>query len=282
MAPVVFVAVIGAAFLHAIWNALIKSSSEPTVTMTALVLGHVPLAAMVLPFVPMPDPAALPFLVGSLVLHAGYQLFLLFAYQAGDLTQVYPIARGSAPMLVAGVSVVFLGVELSGLELVAIITIGAGILSLAAVRQRDGLRNGAAAGLAFITGCFIAGYSLVDGNGARAAGTALGYLGWLMSGNAIVFAVIMAIFKPGILPRVVREGKRAFIIGGGASYAAYGLVMWAFTQAPIALVTALRETSIIFALFIGVLLLGEKLDLAKVFSTMVTLLGAALLRFARP
>ncbi|MHA1158691.1 MAG: EamA family transporter [Alphaproteobacteria bacterium] len=281
MAPVVFVAVVGAAFLHAIWNALIKNSGDPSVTMTALVFGHVPLAVIVLPFVPMPDLAALPYLAVGLVFHAGYQIFLLLAYRAGDLTQVYPIARGSAPMLVAGVSVVFLGVELSSLELVAILTIGAGILSLAAVRQGDGLRNGTAAGLAFITGCFIAGYSLVDGNGARVAGTALGYLGWLMTGNAIVFAIIMRIFRPDVLGRVAREGKRAFFIGGAASYTAYGLVMWSFTQAPIALVTALRETSIIFALFIGVFLLGEKLNLAKVFSTMVTLIGAALLRFAR-
>ncbi len=281
MELIVFIAVIAAAVLHAVWNAVIKSGHDKHLGMTALVLGHAPIALVVAIFAPAPDAASWPFLIAGIALHVGYQLFLLTSYRFGDLTQVYPIARGTAPMLVAGVSVVILGVALSASELLAIVMIAIGVMSLSLVRQNDGLRNSRAAVLAFVTGCFIAGYSLVDGLGARQAGTALGFYAWLSVANAIVFSIIMAIAKPGLIKRIHVEALPAFLLGGGASYVAYGLVIWAFTQAPIALVTALRETSIIFALLIGVFFLKEKLDLAKVVSTVVTLSGAILLRFAR-
>jgi len=177
--------------------------------------------------------------------------------------------------------VLFLGVELQRTELMAIAIIGSGIISLSVVRQRDGLRNMHAAGLAFITGCFIASYSLVDGTGARLAGTALGFYGWVAIGNAVIITAVTLVVRPGVLADLPRRGKRVFVIGGGASFAAYGLVIWSFTQAPIALVTALRETSIVYALVIGVIFLKERLDLVKVISTMITLFGAALLRFSR-
>ena len=277
----VFIAVIAAAVLHAVWNAVIKSGHDKHLGMTALVLGHAPIALVAAVIAPIPDAASWPYLIAGIVLHIGYQLFLLTSYRFGDLTQVYPIARGTAPMLVAGVSVVFLGVALSGSELLAILLIAIGVMSLSLVRQKDGLRNSRAAALAFTTGCFIAGYSLVDGLGARQAGTALGFYAWLSLANAGVFATIMAVAKPGLIRRIHVDAVPALILGGGASFIAYGLVIWAFTQAPIALVTALRETSIVFALLIGAFFLKERLDLAKVVSTVVTLSGAILLRFAR-
>jgi len=267
--------------LHAVWNAVIKSGHDKHLGMTALVLGHAPIALVVAVIAPAPDPASWPFLLTGIGLHVGYQLFLLTSYRFGDLTQVYPIARGTAPMLVAGVSVVFLGVALSGSEILAIMMIAIGVMSLSLVRQHDGLRNSRAAALAFVTGCFIAGYSLNDGLGARQAGTALGFYAWLSVANAIVFSLIMAVAKPGLIRRIHIEALPALLLGGSASYVAYGLVIWAFTQAPIALVTALRESSIIFALLIGVFFLKERLDLAKVVSTIITLSGAILLRFAR-
>jgi drug/metabolite transporter (DMT)-like permease len=278
----VFVAVIAAAVLHAVWNALAKGGTDKHLSMAAIVLGHSPLALAVLPFVPSPAPESWPYLAAGIALHVGYQLLLLASYRAGDLTQVYPIARGTAPLLVAGVSTVFLGVQLSPLEIAAVLTIGIGIISLSFVRQRDGLRNLRAGMLAFLTGCFIAAYSLVDGTGARLAGTALGFYGWLAIGNAVVFTALIAIMRPGILGSIRRKAKQTFVFGGSASFLAYALVIWAFTQAPIPLVAALRETSVVFALIIGVWFLNEKLDLAKVLSTFVTLLGAALLRFSKP
>ncbi len=279
MTATVFFAILAAAILHAAWNAIVKGVDDKHLNMTALVLGNVPFALLVLPFVPAPTRDSWPYLAVGVVLQICYQLFLLAAYRLGDFTQVYPIARGTAPLLVAGVSVLFLGVQLSSMELIAILIIAAGIISVSIVRGQDGLRNAEAAKLACLTGCFIAAYSLVDGSGARLAGTALGYLAWSAIGNAIVFTIIMELRRPGLVMDIPKRGWSVFVFGGGASFIAYAIVLWAFTKAPIALVTALRETSIIFALLIGVLFLKEKLNLAKLLSVMATLVGAGLLRF---
>lgn len=282
MSTPVFLAVILAALLHATWNAVVKGGADKHVSMTAVVIGHLPFALAVLPFVPAPTLASLPYLGAGIALHFGYQLFLLHSYKAGDLTQVYPIARGSAPLLVAAISVLFLGVTLQPIELAAIAIIGVGILSISLTRHQTGTRNPRGAGLALITGCFIAAYSLVDGTGARAANSPLGFYAWLAIGNAAVMAAFMATTSPDTLRNVALNAKRVFFFGGAASFGAYALVMWAFTKAPIPLVTALRESSIIFALIIGVLVLREKLSLAKLASTGFTLIGVALLRLAKP
>jgi len=281
MSLTVFLAVIGAAVLHASWNALVKGGADKRMNMGAVVLGHVPLAGMALPFVPLPAFESLPYLLAGIVLHMSYQVFLLRSYEKGDLTQVYPIARGSAPLMVALFSVVVLGVHLDALEVIAILVIGVGILSLALVRRADGLRNSNAARLALITGIFIASYSLVDGLGARLAGTSLGFYSWLAIGNGIVMALYLMTTSPMVIGSIFRKGLGVFALGGSASFIAYALVTWAFTQAPIALVTALRETSIILALLIGVFFLKERIDLVKLFSTATTLLGAILLRYAK-
>ncbi|MDN5786246.1 EamA family transporter [Pseudorhodobacter sp.] len=277
----VFCAVLMAAALHATWNAMVKGAADKELNMIAVVIGHLPLALIVLLLSPAPDAASLPYLVTGIALHFGYQMFLLRAYHAGDLTQVYPIARGSAPMIVAAISVIFLGTVLHPIEIAAILTIGLGILSMALVRRSDGQRNPQGARLALITGCFIASYSLVDGLGARVAGTSMGFYGWLAIGNVVLMAGYIGFRAPRQLRGLVTKGKRVLLLGGSASFAAYAMVIWAFTQAPIALVTALRETSIVFALLIGVFLLKEKLDLAKVISTAITLIGVALLRLAK-
>jgi len=281
LSSIVFIAVIGAAVLHAAWNALVKGSGDKELSMGAVVIGHLPIAAMILPFVPLPDVASLPYLFGGIALHFGYQIFLLKSYQTGDLTQVYPIARGSAPLIVAVFSLLVLGTQLSGTELLAIAIIGAGIFSLALVRRADGQSNKKAALLALVTGVFIASYSLVDGLGARIAGTSLGFYCWLAIANGILMVLYLAWKSPQTLGTIPTRGLPMLAMGGSASFVAYAIVTWAFTQAPIALVTALRETSIVFALLIGVFFLKERLSLLKVFSTLTTLLGAALLRYAK-
>jgi drug/metabolite transporter (DMT)-like permease len=281
MTATVFIAVIGAAALHAAWNALVKGGADKLMSLTAVILGHLPFALVAIAVSPPLDQAALPYIAVGIVLHFGYQVFLLYAYSAGDLTQVYPIARGSAPLIVAVVSFSVLGVTLLLAEWIAVTVIGIGIISLALVRRADGLRNGRATMFALITGCFIAAYSLVDGTGARVAGTGVGYFGWLAVGNCAAFAIAVAIKSPQTYGALWRDGQKLFWIGGGASFLAYAIVTWAFTQAPIPLVTALRETSIIFALLIGVVFLKEPLNLLKVLSTMTVLIGAALLRIAR-
>jgi drug/metabolite transporter (DMT)-like permease len=277
----VMLIVLLAAILHASWNFLIKQKEDKHISMTAVVLGHTPFALAVLLFSPLPRIEALPYIVIGAVLHTGYQLFLLYSYRIGDLSQVYPLARGVAPLVVAGVSVVFLGTHLDSIELSAIAIIGSGIMSLTLVRRSDGFRNYRAAFLAIITGGFIAAYSLVDGMGARVATTALGFYGCLSILNALVFSIIIKIIKPGTIKTVTQKNYKLALGSGCASFTAYALVIWAFTMAPIAVVTALRETSIIFALFLGVFILKERLDLIKVFASMVTFLGAGLLRINR-
>lgn len=270
-----------AAFLHASWNFLVKSSTDKFVGMSSVVLGHAPFALVAIVFSPLPEVSSFPYIIFGVCLHLGYQLFLLNSYKIGDLTQVYPLARGISPLIVACISVIALGKHLSKSELVAISIIGVGIMSLSLVRRGDGLRNTKAAILALMTGGFIASYSLVDGIGAREAGTAVGFYGWLSVINAFFYAAIIRTLRPGTIGTVVKLNWRFTLAGGGASFLAYALVTYSFTKAPIAIVTALRETSIIFALLLGVFVLKERVDLNKVVATMMTILGVGILRFNR-
>ncbi len=281
MSLTVFIAVLGAAILHAAWNTLVKGHHDKLLSMAAIVIGHLPFGIFTLLLVPLPSIESLPYLFVSLFLHAGYQLFLLKSYQAGDLTQVYPIARGSAPLMVTLFSVMFLGIHLDILQLLSVLIIATGIISLSAVRKDIGNHNFMATKLALTTGLFIASYSIVDGLGARASGNSWGFYSCLTIGNALVAMIYLFLTSRSTFGKLVYSGRKLFIIGGGASFLAYAVVTWAFTKSPIALVTALRETSIVFALLMGIFFLKEPLNLIKVCSTFLTLLGTVLLRFSK-
>ena len=275
----IFAAVLFAALLHASWNALVKGSSDKAVGMTAVTVGHAPLALLVIPFVPGIPMEAWPWCAASLFGHLGYQLFLMRAYDMGDYTQVYPIARGTGPALVTLVTLAFLDRPIAPVALAGIALVCAGIAGLALVRRGDGLRNPRAVGAALLTGCFIATYSLTDGMGAAVAGTALGYIAWMTLFNAIIFALFIGATQPATLARTLREGKVVFLVGGTASVLAYMIAVWAMMQTSIAQVSALRETSVAFALIIGALFLGERVTPAKAASVLVVLCGAVLIRF---
>ena len=283
MTLTVFLIVLFAAVIHASWNALVKSTSDKLVSMTAVTIGHAPLALIVMPFVPVPAAESWKWLAFSVVAHTAYQLTLALAYRLGDFTQVYPIARCSGPTIVTIISVSLLGVVLVPTEYAAIALICGGIFCLGLLRGINGLHNPKAVGAALLTGCFIATYSLLDGMGARAAGTgmtaAIGFVAWLTVINALVFACLIGVINRPALRASFTEGRKVMLLGGTGSVAAYGLVVWAMTQAPIPLVTALRETSTIFALFIGVLFLKERLSAGKVVATVLTACGVLLLRF---
>jgi drug/metabolite transporter (DMT)-like permease len=281
MDATVFSAVIFAAALHATWNALVKSSSDKYLSMTAVVMGHAPLALLAFIWVDLPPWSSWPWVIGSASLHVGYQMFLMWSYRAGDMSQVYPIARGTAPIIVAIVSVTMLGEILTKPQWAGIAAIAAGILSLLFVRGRDGLRNPNAAVLALVTSFFVACYTLADAYGARVSGTPIGYYSVATLLNTVVFAAAMTWAQPGILGRIRTEALKPALIGGPASYVAYAIAVWAFARAPIPLVAALRETSIVFALLISVIWMKERLDLSKLTATFVTTFGAVVLRFAR-
>ena len=281
MSLTVFAVVILAAILHASWNAMVKHGNDKFLSMSCVIFGHMMFGFAALFFVPLPDLVSWPYVLVGAVLHTGYQLFLLYSYRIGDLTQVYPIARGVAPLIIAFVSVVFLGVDLSGWQLLGVLFIGAGIMSLVMVRGSEGLGNSKAGLMALVTGCFIASYSLNDGLGARVAMSAVGFYAVLTIINGAMFFAIMAKLNPAVIKGVWGQGRKVSLLGGGGSFIAYALVTWAFTQAPIAMVSALRETSIVFALLIGVVFLKERVRLMKVFAVMMAMIGAVLVKVAR-
>jgi drug/metabolite transporter (DMT)-like permease len=274
-----FLAIILAAFLHAVWNAMVKNEDNKYLAVTAIVLGHVPVSVLIILLTPIPSVESIPFIILSALLHIGYEWYLLSAYRFGDLTKVYPIARGTAPILITIVSLIFLGVALSNFEILGIFIISLGILSLS-LQGAKGIKNRSAVIYALVTGFFIMGYSITDGYGARVSNSFLSYMGWSFILNATIFPIILKINnKSEIITKTFKEGKKIFFIGGTLSYIVYGIVIWGFTQAPIALITALRETSIIFALLIGTFFLKEKFTLLKVITTFIIFFGVALLKF---
>ncbi len=274
-----FLAIILAAFLHAVWNAMVKNEDNKYLAVTAIVLGHVPVSVLIILLTPIPSVESIPFIILSALLHIGYEWYLLSAYRFGDLTKVYPIARGTAPILITIVSLIFLGIALSNFEILGIIIISLGILSLS-LQGAKGIKNRSAVIYALVTGFFIMGYSITDGYGARVSNSFLSYMGWSFILNATIFPIILKINnKSEIITKTFKEGKKIFFIGGTLSYIVYGIVIWGFTQAPIALITALRETSIIFALLIGTFFLKEKFTLLKVIATFIIFFGVALLKF---
>lgn len=279
MPPNVIGVVLLAALCHATWNFLVKRSADPYQGMASVVIGHVPFGVIAVLYSPAVAPAAWPYIIAGALLHTGYQIFLLNSYRFGDLSQVYPMARGSAPLITALVSILLLGEHYKQFQITALFIIGTGIISLAftAGKNETG-KNSTTAILAIITAGFISSYSLVDGMGARIAETALGFYGCLTIINAFVFTGILTKIRPGTAMQTLTRHLPGTLLGGGISFLAYALVIWSFTKAPIALVAALRETSVIFALLLGVFVLKEKLTWLKVCAVLLTLTGVILLR----
>ena len=276
----VFFAVLLAALLHATWNSLVKGSQDKYVGMLLIALGHVPPGVIFVFFAPLPGIDVLPWLGASLALHLGYQIFLAASYRAGDLTTVYPIARGSAPLFVTLVSLTVLDVDLSWPQVGSVGLLILGLLLLSYDRLGANKRQWTVVTLALVTGGFIASYSIVDGLGARKMGYALAYWGWVAIGNGALMTLWMLLFQPSSMAKVrlTSQNLTTLLLGGGASYLAYGIVTWAFTQAPIAVITALRETSVIFALLIGLIFLRERSTPVKIVACSMTVVGVICLR----
>ena len=279
MSLTVFIVVIFAAFLHATWNAMVKNEKDKYLAVSGIVFGHVPASIVVIFLIPSPSVESIPYIILSAILHNGYQWFLLSAYKLGDYTKVYPIARGSAPIFVSIVSLIFFAVVLSRFELLGIAVICLGILSLS-FKDSTSIINRKAIIYALITGSFIMGYSITDGYGARISASVLSYMGWSFILNAFLFAILLNFMKqPGIITRVAKDGKFIFFVGGTISYLVYAIIVWGFTQAPIPVVTALREISIVFALLIGTFFLKEKFTYLKTTAVLTIFIGVILLKF---
>ena len=270
--------VLSAAFLHAFWNFQVKDTPNKAVGMAAVMFGHLPLAGIGLLFSGLPSLEAAPYLFASAFLHLGYQVFLLNAYKFGSLTSIYPIARGMAPLLITMVSILVLNEMLELSQILGIVLISTAIIGFGIAQYR--LSNGELTGLmlACATGCFIAGYSVIDAIGTRIAGSAIAFYGVSTFSSAILFAIYLHITNPGVLFSFHKEARSALIFGGTASYLAYVIVLWACLHAPVAVVSSLRETSLLFAIILGAVLLKEKITLFKMIMIASILCGIFLLR----
>jgi drug/metabolite transporter (DMT)-like permease len=274
----VTLAVLGAGLLHAAWNALLKSApgGDPMLDTATIVAGSAVCGLVVIPFVGVPDEAAWKFAAVSSIIHWGYYVTLAHAYRTGDLSFAYPLMRGSAPLIVTLLGVLFLREWPSRQIALGIALISLGIVSIAFARR--GRHPPAATGWALANACIIAGYTLVDGAGARASGNALAYVSWLIFLEAIPFLLwIRARQGPSALAYVGRGWRRG-LIGGAASLGAYGIVLWAMTRAPVAAVAALRETSVLFAALIGAVFLKESLGLRRLAGAASVVAGVAALK----
>ena len=278
MTVLVFCAVLIAALLHAGWNALVKTGNNKQIAMLILTLAHAFFGLCLIPFLPMPQGEVWIWLLASGFTHMFYQLFLGFAYERGDLSRVYPIARGAAPMIVLTVSVLF-GVDtLRGFDFLGILVLGLGILLMA----RGVFNSGEDHKLIFLavgSACATACYSLIDGLGARVMGDALAYVSWLLIFSAIFYTpVIFFLRGRSVLPQNSSQISVG-LLTGFASFVAYAIVVWAMTQAPIALVTALRGSSILFAMIFGWFFFREQMGLSKVLAGIMIVIGIILTRF---
>jgi drug/metabolite transporter (DMT)-like permease len=276
----VIIVVLLAAFMHAFWTFQVRDSDDKALGIGAIMIGHLPLAVLGLMAAGLPPISSWPFLLASATLHLGYQIFLMNAYRHGELTQIYPIARGVAPLLIGLVSILVIKSDFSVQQVVGILIVSGGIILHGIFQFHRTQTPMAGMFLALITGCFIAGYSLVDGYGTRHAGSALSFYGMVTVINGVVFMIYLWVFNPGVLSRISTDGRKILLIGGNLSYIAYVLVLWACLSTPIAVVSALRETSIIFALLLGTILLKEKLTVMKALMTIIILTGIITLRLA--
>ena len=270
--------ILSAAFLHALWNFQVKDTPNKAVGMAAVMFGHLPLAGVGLFYSGLPSLEAVPYLFASAFLHLGYQVFLLNAYKYGSLTSIYPIARGMAPLLITLVSILILDVMLELSQILGIVLISTAIICLGIKQYR--LANAELTGLmlACATGCFIAGYSVVDAIGTRIAGSAIAFYGVSTFSSAILLAIYLHITNPGVLFSFHKEARNTLIYGGTASYLAYVIVLWACLHAPVAIVSSLRETSLLFAIILGAVLLKEKITVFKMIMIAFILCGIVSLR----
>jgi len=269
----VFLIVLSSAFLHAIWNSMASKYKDKNVSIGAIVYGHVPLCVVAIILLPAPSIESFPYIILSALIHQGYQNFLLTAYQTGKFTTVYPVARGFGPLIATVISIIFLGVYLKTFTVLSILLISFGVM-LIGLFSKSVIKNNKILYTSLTTGVFIGIYSVVDGQGARISGSAISYMSWVFIFSALFFPIVLHFRKQkNILKKTLTKGKYIFWIGGTFSYIAYVITVWAFTKAPVPMVSALRESSIIFAILIGYFYLKDKVNFYKIVSILLIFLG---------
>lgn len=277
ISPGLVLLVLAAAALHAGWNALIKAKLEPLLAMTLVVIGSglagVPL---LLAFGAAPR-VALPYVLGSTALHLGYYLALAEAYRRGDMSRVYPIARGGAPLLATLFAVVIAGETISLRALAGVLMLGAGVVLLSFGRSGEARQDRLAPVFALLTALVIAGYTVVDGLGARVSGNPSGYAATLFVVDTLPLPLLMLTWRG---PRVFAPMRLYLwqgLLGGAMAVVAYWVALWAMTRAPIPVVAALRETSVLFSAVIATAMLKERLLPSRVAAAVTIFAGIAVI-----
>lgn len=279
MSLAVALAVLFAALCHASWNAIVRVGGDKISSIALVVTAAGALAIPLLFFFPVLPAAAWPYAVASVIIHLGYNLALAMSYHHGELTKVYPLLRGSAPLTTLVVSLVFLSEAVDASEIAGIVVLAVGIMALTLEGGwRVLIASPQAVAYAAATSLCITAYTLADGLGARLADHANQYVAWLFFLNALPMLAVALLFKRQAFAATLGKGWRAGLAGGALSLVAYWIAIWAMTVAPIPLVAALRETSILFALVIAMVWLGEKVTLVRAASIMLVLCGVALMR----
>jgi drug/metabolite transporter (DMT)-like permease len=275
----VFAAVLLAAAGHAGWNATIKRGLDPLATTVLISIGAAIVSALALPVVGLPAMAAWPWCLASVLIHLVYFSALIESYRSGDMGQVYPIARGSAPLMTATATTVFIGERLgvSGWCGIGLLVAGVVLLSLRGGRELARLDR-RAVGFALFTAVTVCAYSVVDGVGARLAGSANAYSAALFAGIVPVMASY-ALVRRGreVIPTMARHWVLG-LVGGTLQLGSYGIAIWAMTLAPIAIVAALRETSVLFGAAIAVVFLKEPLRPSRIGAALLIVAGLTLIR----
>ncbi len=277
MSLTVLLAVLAAAFLHALWNAMVKLGTSKVGTMVVLSVAEVPIGLAIGLWRPIPAAEVWPWIIAASCTHFFYKTFLTYAYDRGDLSRVYPIARGAAPMAVALIGAAFLDDAITPWQYTGIITLGLGI----ALMARGVFTQGESRRLlpfALGSAAATASYTLIDGLGARVSGDAVAYVAWVFVMDGLFYSFgMLALRGRSVFP----AHPRAWAMGGlaaAASYGAYAISIWAMTIAPIAVVAALRETSILFAVLIGWLWFGERMTRDKALAALMIVAGVMITR----
>lgn len=276
----VFLLVLAAAAMHAGWNAVVKGGADPFVSVTHVSLFSGLAALLCLPLVTVPIAAAWPWLALSAALHTVYRFMLIGAYRTGDMSQVYHIMRGAAPMMTAIGTALLIGEVISPTGFAAVSALSCGVFLMSLKGGRVGSFQGRAVAFALASATATCGYSLADGFGARLNGSAPSYALWMFVCNALTMQAIALAMRG---PAVYADLRKTWALsagGGLMSMTAYFIVIWAMTQAPIALVAALRETSVLFGAVIALVILKEPLTGWRALASLLVLLGVGLLRVA--
>jgi drug/metabolite transporter (DMT)-like permease len=274
----VTLAVLGAALLHAAWNALLKSGADKQLDAIGLAAGSGALALAAAPFLPAPAPASYPWIAASAVVHIAYFWLLAGAYRWGDMSFTYPIMRGGGPLIVTVAGGAAFGETLAGGQVLGVLLISAGILAFATHPASDprALRKSLAFALA--NTCVIAAYTLIDAKGARLSDAPVSYTLWFFVANGVVILAVGCLQRGLAAPRHILRHWRTPVFGGACAVGAYAVALWAMTKAPVALVAVLRETSVVFAAVLGALFLKERFTSRRIAATLTVLAGLIALR----